>query len=101
MPAHKMPFSKGIRYPTTWEVVWRAGDESACTWSRDPHKMSHDDADRLALRHIEAGRKAMVISTRQLDTIGMPVGWEPGSVDWEQDVIHYSSVVTMWSRNHA
>jgi hypothetical protein len=83
----------------THEVVYRDGCETCCTWNRTGRPRTKDDALALVDLHLAAGRHALALTTRQLDTIGKPVGWHFNSVDWERDHVEYETHHTYW-RSH-
>jgi hypothetical protein len=88
----------------TWDVVWRVGTPSACSWERLGRATTRAHAERVVdniTEHVVEhfgwpGFLARAVTTRQLDLIGLPVGWDAESVDWERDEITYAARKTTW-----
>lgn len=82
----------------TYVLIVRYGSETECMWERAYAPMSHGAAVELQQYHEAKGRRAIVRSKRDVDTIGLPVGWEPKGIDWERDEIAYYPTHTHWKK---
>ncbi len=64
----------------TWTVVYRTGGTALCQWRRVFDTYTDESAARKVAEEIErGGRCALVFISRQLETIGMPEGWDSSS----------------------
>lgn len=61
-----------------------------CQWRRVADTFANEtDADAKIAELEKAGYRAIQTSWRNYVNIGMPIGWEPGDVDWEFDHVKY------------
>jgi hypothetical protein len=80
-----------------WSVIYRSGGSKRCFWRRVLNSFNGiGNAIDTASELERAGYKAFVRETKDLDAIGLPIGWEAGCVDWEHDYIEVSSNQTYW-----
>lgn len=82
----------------TYSVVYRTGGTLQCTWRRVFTVFtSESDALAQAAQIERAGYRAVVHETAHLNSIGLPIGWEPHSVDYERDKIECDRYVSRWT----
>ena len=75
----------------TYAICYRTGGTHDCKWTKlSAQYPTREEALDRALAIEAAGYKANV----HKDGDGLPVGWEPGLVDWENDVVTYSPMQT-------
>jgi hypothetical protein len=81
----------------TFQVIYRTGGTHFCEW-RLVYTMfvSHSDAIAKASEIERMGYKTLVRSSKELASVGLPVGWDAEGVDWESDKIEVSPYVTRW-----
>lgn len=74
-------------------VLYRSGGTHHCTWTRILDAFSEENAAKARADMERMGYKALVVSFRQLMAVGMPIGWEYNSVDYDRDqvTIHNSA----------
>lgn len=60
-----------------YTVVYRMGDKDNFHWEKSSQFQNYQEALACANEITKGGRKALIHSTRRLDIIGMPEGWEP------------------------
>lgn len=60
----------------SFTVVYRTGGSKRCTWHRTKTYPTREAANGAAAEIERMGYKALVHVTRQLDLLGMPVGWD-------------------------
>jgi len=79
-------------------VVYRTGGHLRCTWRRTTTVHMDSYSACTARRSLEiAGYKALIIPVDTLDFLGLPVGWDSKSVDWQADTIKISPHQTDWT----
>jgi len=72
----------------TYEVIYRTGGTHYCTWRKVLNKCTdRSEALQVAKDLERQGYHALVRTTKELESIGLPVGWEYGAVDWENDEV--------------
>ncbi len=79
----------------SYSVVYRTGGTDHCEWLRVLDIFNYDKAKLKAQEIEKMGYKSFVHDTHFLDSVGMPVGWEPQSVDWDKDFVDYSRMRTL------
>ena len=80
---------------STFSIAYRTGGPVHCQWRRVSEAYAKRDDAILRADEIERmGYRAEVYLTRELDEIGLPIGWEPSSVDWWRDECTVSTVFT-------
>lgn len=84
----------------TFAVIYRRGGKMACEWHRILERYETKDAAKAKADEIERmGYKALVTTYSSLESIGLPIGWEAGCVDWEKDSIGFGSELTTWRKH--
>jgi len=61
-----------------WTVIYRTGGELDCTWKKCRPVATMQEAVSEKGSLLRAGYKAIIHSTSQLGTIGLPEGWSYG-----------------------
>ncbi len=79
---------------TTYAVVYRSGGTHNCHWRRVFGRYTTRESAGMVESIERGGRKALVFTTAQLDAVGLPIGWEPGSVSYDNDHISISAFET-------
>lgn len=79
-----------------YTVIYRTGGTRSCTWRRLFARYTYTEACRQADAIERQGYHTRVEIARELDAIGLPVGWQPGYVDWDRDHIEYEPHRTYW-----
>jgi hypothetical protein len=79
----------------TYSLAYRTGGTHHCQWRRvfDAYE-TREAAQTEAARLERMGYKANVYETARLDSVGLPVGWNYDSVDWEADRVYVARYVT-------
>ena len=71
-----------------YSVIYRKGGTMRCEWWK---LFNTNQSEEHALANKERmermGYKTLIVKTKDLEVIGMPIGWEPGIIDWENDKI--------------
>ena len=81
----------------TYYIAYRVGGTKLCTWRKVLEAYaSHDEALEKAQEIERMGYKTRIFSYRELETVGLPIGWEAGLVKWDQDKIEVSQFETHW-----
>ena len=77
-------------------IMYRTGGTDWCTWRR------LNDRYGLEAARAKQDELMLVQSAEQLERIGMPYGWESGSVDWSNDEIktEYDGRGLPWRTEH-
>ena len=80
----------------TYAVYYRTGGTHRCEWRAlfdtcQTDKQSLDNIERLE----RMGYKALRVKTEWFESIGLPIGWEPSSVNWDKDQIIYDKYATL------
>jgi len=79
----------------TFTVCYRTGGHADCTWNKILVPFAtREEANSKAALIEHAGYKANVYVTEELNRLGLPVGWQSDSVDWENDEILCSPYMT-------
>jgi hypothetical protein len=78
-----------------YSVVYRSGGTHRCFWTKvlttyENAVAAFNESDRL----LRAGYTSMVFLSDALEKIGLPIGWEAGSVDWKKDIVRISAFQT-------
>ena len=60
----------------SFTVVYRTGGTENCQWRRTSALSSKEAARDLANLNERMGYKSLVFKTGDLDSLGMPTGWE-------------------------
>ena len=72
----------------TFEVIYRTGGTHYCTWRRIAFKHGSKGIAEEVDKNLERqGYHAEVRTTKELESIGLPVGWTSDAVDWETDEV--------------
>ena len=87
----------------TYRIVYRTGTSLSCRWDLLPDvyesRTNAQVAAEYACRRLRASL-ALVKTQREIDVIGLPIGWEPQMVDWDLDTVAYvQGEYTEW-RSH-
>jgi hypothetical protein len=79
----------------TYAVIYRSGGTHRCTWTRCLVRFTElQKAFDLKEELERMGYKALALRTEVLEAIGMPIGWEANSVDFEKDVVEVNQFQT-------
>jgi hypothetical protein len=70
-----------------YAVAYRTGGPSMCRWTRIDEEFTLAGATTTVAEMLRAGRKALIFKAVSLDAIGLPIGWEAGTVNWERDSV--------------
>lgn len=72
----------------TFAVAYRSGGTRDCKWTRVGDRFASKAIAKETAEKIERmGFKALVYTTAELDSLGLPIGWEPGSINHETDTV--------------
>ena len=81
-------------------VAYRSGGTHDCRWSSVTDLYpTHAAAQSVADEIEKAGRKALVYKATELDRVDLPVGWEPGAVNYDTDTILFGAYQTRHIKN--
>jgi hypothetical protein len=79
-----------------YSVIYRTGGTHRCEWRKLFSEYQTLEQANANIERIERqGYKAIKIKTDKIKLIGMPIGWEPGLVDWENDKIIVDQYATL------
>jgi hypothetical protein len=79
-----------------YAVIYRTGGTKRCEWRRVFVVYRTLDAANAGVERLERmGYKALRFEAATLDAIGLPIGWEPKSVDFERDQIIVDRYATL------
>jgi len=67
----------------TWTVAFRTGGTENCEWEKTVSFLLKSDALEAKEAIEKGGRKALLFDTKQLNDIGLPVGWDAKDRGWE------------------
>jgi hypothetical protein len=82
----------------TFTVTYRKGGTLSCTWSRVMERFATREAAQAAQDALtRAGYASIVQPTRYADAVGLPVGWDSQSVNWDCDHVVYGTHETQWT----
>lgn len=80
----------------TYSVVYRTGGTQRCQWQKLFNTCQTIEQANANVERLERmGYKALRFETRVIDTIGLPIGWEPKSVDYARDTIIVDTYATL------
>lgn len=83
----------------TYEVIYRTGGTNHCKWRRLYYRFQDRSNAVAKAQEIERmGYKSAVRTTKELESIGLPVGWTYDAVDWENDEVKVSPYETVHIR---
>jgi hypothetical protein len=77
-------------------VLFRTGGTKQCMWKRMHGAVNFKTAEKHANDLEMQGYKSLVTPLDYFEDIGMPVGWDAESVDWQNDRIEYRLNETFW-----
>lgn len=77
-----MPIQQEEARMKTFTVVYRTGGKLNCEWKRTIPFPLQDEAKKVGREIERGGRKALIFDTAQLNSIGMPVGWDALSANY-------------------
>jgi hypothetical protein len=82
----------------TYFIAYRSGGNRVCKWTQvlEQYK-THQQALEKAQDIERGGYKTRIFTGRELEVIGLPIGWEAGCVNWETDKITVSKYETHWN----
>jgi hypothetical protein len=79
-----------------YAIVYRTGGTKRCEWRKLFNVCQTLDQANANVERLERmGYKALRFETATLDAIGLPIGWEPKSVDFERDQIIIDQYATL------
>jgi len=70
-----------------YSIVYRTGGTQNCKWTRVLDAYPLDRAKEKASEIERMGYRTVMHDTDTLRALGLPIGWEPESVDWVNDHI--------------
>jgi hypothetical protein len=73
-----------------YTVIYRTGGELACEWHRSLISGSFEHCQNKAEEVQRMGYKTLIQDRNALAVMGLPVGWDADSVDWENDTVEVS-----------
>ena len=82
-------------------VIYRTGGSKKCMWKRMFGAFNLKEAEKQKEMLERLGYKTILTQLDHFEKIGMPVGWDPESVDWENDSIEYLENETFWTSHKA
>jgi hypothetical protein len=81
----------------TYEIAYRIGGTASCKWRKVlAVYATHQEALAEALKIEQSGYKTRIYSTYELETIGLPIGWDYKLVKFDQDEITITPYETHW-----
>lgn len=81
-------------------VFYRQGGTEMCQWHRVLECYSSHHEARPKAQEIEhMGYKTIIMSQEEIESQGIPIGWNPGDVDFEYDYIRVGWSGSTWVRN--
>lgn len=86
---------------TRYVIVYRTGGTHDCSWHRVLELWRReDDAKAAAFDLVMMGYKCLIKTADELETVGIPIGWDSNSVDPDKDDIVVSRYSTRHIRRH-
>ena len=73
--------------PKLFNVIYRTGGTHNCKWIRVLDAYPIDQAHTIAASIERMGYRTVIHDTDTVRAIGLPIGWDPDSVDWGNDQI--------------
>jgi len=81
----------------SYVVSYRIGGTLECEWRRVLGSFTLADAQAKRDELMRMGYAAIFEEARRAEALGLPVGWQSSSVDWERDRIEYTQYATKWT----